>query len=183
MSDRFPYNLPSREALVRLAAETTGQDYESAFVSFDDMFFAPLQTVPGRTFIEMSDRKTGFKFWYMYRRLDLAIILGEGSLLRVVGVATPASIAREINRSRGMMFGPDDLSFSNVPIERHGYNVFRYRIPAMTGSYAYYGEVEIIIEVIDDGPSTRLLEDKMPRQLEDGEIRFLEDQDPTQGND
>lgn len=174
MSDRFPYDLPSREALVKLAAETTKEDITSNFVSFDDMFFSPLQTIPGRTFIEMTNRKTGHKFWYMFRRLDLALVFGKTAIFKVVGPATPASIAAEINRSRNMVLGPDDLSFSQVTIPQRT-NPFVYRLRAMTGSYAYYGEVDVLIEILDGGFGARLLEDGDLRLMEDGQIRQLQE--------
>jgi hypothetical protein len=175
MNDRFPYDMPSRAALVRLAQEEMPMEgIEEDYVNFDDMFFAPLPAVPGRTFIEMTNRKTGRKFPYVYRRLDLQLTpIGRDAIIRVTGLPTPATIAKEINRSRNMHFGPDDLSFSNVVINSRDTS-FKYTLKALMGSYAYYGEVEITVEVLDVNGWARYLEDGDPRLMETGDIREME---------
>jgi hypothetical protein len=174
-TDRFPYNMPARDALVRQVSEDMRREFKPELVSFEDMFFAPLPAVPGRTFIEMTDFTTGIRDFYVYRRLDLANqkALGTNTRIKVKGRPTPASIAEEINRSRKMTFGPSDISFSTAVIETRE-DVFTYRLKALTGSYAYYGETDIIVEIISVDPFARLLEDGAVRLLEDGEIRELE---------
>ncbi|MNT82045.1 hypothetical protein D3C72_2217230 [compost metagenome] len=72
-----------------------------------------------------------------------------------------------------MSFGPDDLSFSTVVINNTE-ETFVYRLKAMTGSYAYFGETDIIVEVMAANPYARYLEDGDPRLMETGEIRELE---------
>lgn len=174
-TDRFPYDMPSRDALVKQVNIDLGRDYKPNQVSFEDMFFAPLPAIPGRTFIEMTNRLTGLKEFFVYRRLDLANTkaLGKNTRIRIVGLPTPAAIANEINRSRQMTFGPDDISFSTVVINEKG-PTFTYRLKAMTGSYAYYGETDIIVDVLEGSPFARFLEDGEYRLTEAGVIRELE---------
>jgi len=134
-----------------------------------------LPAIPGRTFIEMTDRLSGRKEFFVYRRLDLAHpkALGMGTKITIFGLPTPAKIANEINRSRKMTFGPDDLSFSTVVITVKE-DTFVYRLKAMAGSYAYFGETDILVEVIQENPHSRFLEDGDPRLMETGEYRELE---------
>lgn len=175
ISDRFPFDQPSREALVTQINIDLKRNYKPNQVTFEDIFFAPLPAVPGRTFIEMVDLLTGVKSFFVYRRLDLGHqkALGQNTRIKVMGPPTPASIAAEINRSRKFALGPDDVSFSNVAIQ-HTEDVFVYRLKAMTGSYAYYGEAPITVEVMDSTPFARRLEDGDNRLMESGQIRELE---------
>jgi hypothetical protein len=170
MSDRFPYNLPSREALVRLAREDTNEDIQSEHVNFEDMFFSPRPEIPGRTFIEMVNNRTKHKFWFVYRRLDMALVIGPNAHFKIDGLPTPANIAHEINRSRNMTFGPDDISFSNTVINATD-DIFTYRLKAMTGSYAYFGEVDIEIELVGGNQYARFLETGEYRLTEAGLVR------------
>jgi hypothetical protein len=174
-TDRFPYDMPSRDALVEQVNRDLKRSYKPNQVSFEDMFFAPLPAIPGRTFIEMTNRLTGLKEFFVYRRLDLAHAkaLGTSTRIKIVGLPTPASIANEINRSRKMSFGPDDISFSTVVINNKE-ETFVYRLKAMTGSYAYFGETDVIVEVVEANPYTRYLEDGDHRLMETGAIRELE---------
>ncbi|BEG72412.1 virion structural protein [Pseudomonas phage PA1C] len=176
MSDRFPYNLPSRAALCRLIRETSKhKNIQDEFVNFEDMFFSPTSGVPGRTYIEMIDNKASLKDWFVYRRLELSHpdCLGPNPSIKLSGVATPAAIAEEINRSRKMTFGPDDLSFSTTVINTKD-DVFEYELVAMTGSYAYFGSTIVTIEMVEGNQYARLLEDGGYRLMEDGLIRELE---------
>lgn len=174
-SDRFPFDMSSRDALVTQINIDLKRSYKPDQVTFEDMFFAPLPSIPGRTFIEMVDRLTGLKSYFVYRRLDLAHpkALGTNTRIKVLGLPTPASIAAEINRSRKMTFGPDDISFSTTVIQ-HDQDVFTYRLKAMTGSYAYFGETDILVEVVEANPWSRYLEDGDARLMETGEVRELE---------
>lgn len=174
-TDRFPFDMPARDALVEQVNKDLKRNYKPEQVSFEDMFFAPLPAIPGRTFIEMTDHITGLKSFFTYRRLDLAHpkALGTNTKITVLGRPTPASIANEINRSRKMTFGPDDISFSTVVVSNEEVS-FVYRVKAMTGSYAYFGETDIIVEVVEANPWARYLEDGDPRLMETGEIRELE---------
>ncbi len=173
MSDRFPYNLPSRAALcVEIRKLSRYANVEDKYVTFEDMFFSPTANVPGRTYIEMVDLKSNAKGWFVYRRLDLKVALGANPVIRLSGDITPKAIAEEINRSRGMTFGADDLSFSTEPLYFvDGY--LEYTLKAMTGSYAYFGSVTVSIEDAGYASRLRLLEDRTPRQLESGEYRLL----------
>lgn len=177
MSDRFPYNLPSRAALCRLIREKPiYRNIKDDQVTFEDMFHAPVEGVPGRTFIEMIDLLRQVKSWFVFRRLDLKISLVQNSTIKISGPPTPKAIAEEINRSRGMTFGPDDLSFSDSVIEGVGDN-FVYELNAMLGSYAYFGSCLLNIEVLGGTQGDRLLETSsggIVRLLENGEGRELE---------
>ncbi|MBW6072771.1 hypothetical protein KZ856_38015, partial [Pseudomonas aeruginosa] len=99
--------------------------------------------------------------------------LGPNPSIKLSGVATPAAIAEEINRSRKMTFGPDDLSFSTTVINTKD-DVFEYELVAMTGSYAYFGSTIVTIEMVEGNQYARLLEDGGYRLMEDGLIRELE---------
>lgn len=175
MSDRFPYNLPSREALcVEVRKLPQHARIEDRYVTFEDMIFSPTQRVPGRTYIEMVDLVTSTKSWHVYRRLDLSIALEPIVYIAIIGDVTPKIIAEELNRSRGMTFGPDDLSFSNEYIYPVGGKV-EYELEAMVGSYAYYGQCTLIIDVFTSTDGIpRIEEDGDYRLLEDGTIRLLE---------
>lgn len=171
MSDRFPYDMPSRDALIRLASETEDKTFDPRLVTFEDFFFSPTPLEPGRTFIEMIDLEADHKFWYVYRRLNINRPVAEGSIIRLDKIPTPGNIAREINRSRNMKLDASDISFSDTPIS-YTTSPFEYTLKAMTGSYAYYGETKIIIEL------TKLVGNF--RYLENGGLRFLEDGTPRE---
>ena len=174
MSDRFPYNLPSRAALCRLIREKPiYRNIKDDLVTFEDMYHAPVAGVPGRTFIEMIDLSTQIKSWLVFRRLDLKIAVAPNTTINIIGQPTPKAIAEEINRSRGMTFGPDDISFSTTPLVGAGDQV-EYTLKAMLGSYAYYGECTILVNIVGRPGNARLLEDGSERLLEDGTGRQLE---------
>lgn len=176
MIDRFPYNLPSRVALVVLIRRLTNRpNLKDEDVSFEDIFFSPTEVEPGRTYIEMVDRSVQYKDWFVFRRLNLAdpACLGNELAITIVGDPTPAAIAREINRSMGMTFGPDDISFSEeyIPVSNGNFN---YELRAMTGSYAYFGVTTINVKVVQSSRWNRYLQDGLIRYLQDGTPRQLE---------
>lgn len=176
MSDRFPYDMPSREALVELVRQSRNRpDLRDNFVTFEDLFFSPTLVEPGRTYIEMIDLITSHKEWFEFRRLDLSDrrCLGPQISIRVQGDATPANIAEEINRSRMMVFGPSDISFSDELIPHTG-NTFEYDLTAMSGSYVYYGSTKVIVEVIPVSKWTRYKEDSGIRYTEEAIEREIE---------
>lgn len=176
MSDRFPYNMPSRAALVELVRRSENRpNLRDQDVTFEDIFFSPSQLEPGRTYIEMVDRLAQKKYWYVYRRLNLGdpACLGQDLNIKIMGDPTPAAIAAEVNRSMGMTFGPDDVSFSTdyIPVTE---GRFEYEMHAMTGSYAYFGKTRLIVDVIPASRLTRYLENGRIRYLENGIQRLLE---------
>lgn len=176
MSDRFPYNMPSRAALVKLVREDQNKpELKDQDVTFEDIFFSPTEVEPGRTFIEMIDRTIQIKDWFVYRRLNLSdpACLGPLVSIKIIGDPSPAAIAKEINRSFGMTFGPDDVSFSDeyIPVSN---GEFEYELRALTGSYAYFGKTRVMVKVIQSSRWTRFLEDGRIRYLEDGIPRELE---------
>lgn len=177
ISDRFPYDLPSFEALVRLVQETKPQwNVRAGFVKFGDLYASPTPELPGRTFIEMEDLYNQTKYWFVYRRLNFALVSSlPKAKITIHGKATPKSIAEEINRSRKMFLGPQDVDFSNEDVA-HGRTTFTYTLKALPLSYVYYGQTDLTIEVIANTTveNARLLEDGSYRLLEDGTIRVLE---------
>lgn len=174
MNDRFPYDLPPREALVELIRRTEDPSVTSDNVTFEDMFFSPTPTEPGRTFIEKVDTRTNRKKWYVYRRLDLRRVIGNGSTFHMLGRPTPANVAYEVNRSRNMKLGQDDVSFSTTAIDVGDVNPFPYNFAALTGSYVYFGNVDILLDILNVTPFARLMETGALRYNEDGAIRELE---------
>lgn len=176
MSDRFPYNMPSRAALVKLIRDDENRpNLRDEDVSFEDIFFSPSQLEPGRTYIEMVDRLTQVKDWFVFRRLNLSdpACLGTELSIKIIGDPTPAAIAAEVNRSMNMTFGPDDVSFSTdfIPVSD---GIFEYEMNAMMGSYAYFGKTTIQVQVLQSSRFTRFLEDGRIRYLENGVQRELE---------
>jgi len=176
MSDRFPYNMPSREALLELIRRDENRpDLRDQDVTFEDIFFSPTEVEPGRTYIEMVDRLTQIKDWFVFRRLNLADpkCLGTDVSIKIIGDPTPAAIAEEVNRVMGMTFGPADVSFSTdfIPVSN---GEFEYEMHALTGSYAYFGKTIIKVTVLQSSRWTRFLENGRIRYLEDGIPRELE---------
>lgn len=176
MSDRFPYNMPSRAALVELVRRQNNlPNLRDQDVTFEDIFFTPTEVEPGRTQIEMINRVTQLKSWFLYRRLNLADrdCLGTDLAIKIIGDPTPKAIATEINRVMGMTFGPDDVSFSDefIPVSN---GEFEYELTAMSGSYVYFGKTKIKVTVLQSSRWTRFLENGRIRYLEDGIARELE---------
>lgn len=170
MSDRFPFNLPSREALVELVRRSEKMpDLKDEYVTFEDLSFSPTELEPGRSFIELIDRVTSHKFWYEFRRLNLSDprCLGPLVSIKVQGDPTPANIAREINRSRKMNFGEADVSFSEELLPVQG-TTFEYDFTALSGSYVFFGATKIQVELIPISQWTRYIESGTVRWLEDG---------------
>lgn len=176
MSDRFPYNLPSREALVELVRRSENRPtLKDDNITFEDLFFSPTQVEPGRSYIEMIDRATSHKDWFEFRRLDLASpkCLGPVVSIKVQGEPTPANIAAEVNRSRLMKFGPSDVSFSDELLPVTG-TTFEYMLVALAGSYVFYGQTKILVELLPVSQWTRYVESGGIRYTEDGVNRELE---------
>lgn len=176
MSDRFPYNLPSREALVELVRRSKDRpDLKDEYITFEDLFFSPSVVEPGRTYVEMIDKVSNHKDWFEFRRLDFADhrCLGPSVSIKVLGDPTPANIATEVNRSRLMNLGPSDVSFSDevIPVMD---TTFEYEFTALTGSYVYYGKTLIQVEIIPISQWTRYLEAGTIRYTEEGVTRELE---------
>ncbi|MFO5615042.1 hypothetical protein ACLBQC_31255, partial [Klebsiella pneumoniae] len=98
MQDIFPYDIASRDALVKLARDDLKINFKPETVTFEDMFFSPTTIEPGRTFIEMIDITTDIKYMLTYRRLDFADprAIGEGSIQKIVGNLTPKGIGEDI---------------------------------------------------------------------------------------
>lgn len=173
-TDRFPYDMPSFDALVKLVQDTKPTwRVETGFVGFGDIFHSPTPDVPGRTYIEMENKLVQKKHWFIYRRLDLAIVLGATPTITIMGTATPRAIAEEINRSRGMYLTGDDVDFSKEVLGGK-LSTFTYTLKAKPGSFVYYGQTTVTVNIATVSPYARYLEDGSVRLDESGEVRELE---------
>jgi hypothetical protein len=173
-TDRFPYDMPSFDALVKLVQDTKPTwRVETGFVGFGDIFHSPTPDVPGRTYIEMENKLTQKKSWFKYRRLDLAIVLGSTPTITVLEAATPRVIAEEINRSRGMLLTDADVDFSDEVLGGK-LSTFTYTLKAKPGSFVYYGQTTVTVNIATVSPYARYLEDGSVRLDESGEVRELE---------
>lgn len=179
---RFPYDLPSYDALVELIRrERPSEDIQKDFLIFGDMFFAPTDEEPGRTYIEMTNLRTGKKRPFVYRRLDINPVLRQYTLaeepyigIEIDGEITSAKILAEINRKFKMHLNHDDVEVSNKPLTAEDNTVYTmYMLPK---SYAYYGFISIYVNTTPDALNHRLLEDGTVRLMEDGRERLLEDE-------
>lgn len=172
--NRFPYNMPGHEALVTLINETYPlYDLSYHTTQFGEPFFAPVGEIPGRTYVEADDLKTGRRFWFVYRRLDIAQAFTVTPSVQIEGDITPTRIVQALNHNYGMNFGPDDVRYSDYVMADAGETTI-YRVRTLPGSRVWYGE--ILVECNSTGLPTnvRLLESGQTRLLEDGSIRLLE---------
>lgn len=171
--NRFPYNMRSREALVELIRITHDGTLEDNLVTFEDIVYSPTSQEPGRTYIEMIDLRVNHKYWYAYRRLELDKVLPLNYSVTLTQRPTAAAIVNEINRGLNMNFGPDDTSFSNTLLTTTS-EPFIYKMVAFSGSYAYCGAVNILVNQAIDETNVREEEDGTIRLEENGIIRRLE---------
>lgn len=173
-SDRFPYDLPSREAMVRLIQETFPKfGLEKRYAKLGRPFFQPTADIPGRTFIEVENTIKNVKANYVYRRLDLGVTFPNGLEIAVTGPITPRSVAQEINRAYEMQFGPEDVPYFDFMLVPIGISVV-YRMRALSDSLVWFGDVLVTVHPADIPSNARLLEDGRVRYLEDGEVRIME---------
>lgn len=175
-TDRFPYDLPSREALIRLINETY-PDYELGddTTEFNAPFFAPTSSIPGRTYIEAEATLLNRKHWFVYRRLDLGVTFPHVLTISVAGVITPRKIVEEVNRVYNMRFDPTDVRMDDFPLAPSGYSV-TYRLRALPGSYVWFGSALIDVNAIDVPLNVRVSEEGVYRLSEEGTIRLMENQ-------
>ena len=182
MSLRFPFDLPSRQALIELIRrDRPSENLSDDHVLFEDLYFTPSEEEPGRTYIEMTNLKTGKKRPFLFRRLDINIILREYTLaeepyvrIELDGVITTAKIVDEINRKFNMHLNYDDVEVSYQPLTKRLNTV--YTLIMLAGSFAYYGFVPIYVNTTPEELGLRLLEDGTVRLLENGTPRRLEHQ-------
>jgi hypothetical protein len=179
---RFPYDLPSFEAFIELIRrDRPSEEINPDMLVFGDFFFSPTEEEPGRSFIEMTNLLTGKKRWFVWRRLDINVVLREYTLdnepyvrINLTGEITTAKIVNEINRQFNMHLNHDDVAVSHKPLTTNTVSVWTmYMLP---NSYAYYGYVPIYVNTTPDELGLRLLEDGTVRLLENGTPRRLESQ-------
>ncbi|MNX53125.1 hypothetical protein D3C86_838160 [compost metagenome] len=182
MSLRFPFDLVGRSALIELIRRDRPSDHLSdEYVLFEDLYFTPSEEEPGRTYIEMTNLKTGKKRPFLYRRLDINVVLREYTpvdepyvRLELDGDITTAKIVDEINRKFNMHLNYDDVEVSYQPLTKRLNTV--YTLIIRPGSFAYYGYVPIYVNTTPEELGLRLLEDGTVRLLENGTPRRLETQ-------
>lgn len=183
--ERFPYNLPSRQAMVALVQETKPEwrIYDTN-VEFNSIRHVPMAGSPGRTFIEVVNRDLGVTRPYFYRRLDLAVTMEPSLTIPAprgdIGIS-PREIVEYLNAEYGLRLGRFDVDMSDRKIHpRTGEETRNYILRALPGSYVWFGEVEVLLEY-DTGDipdNVRLLESGSVRLLEDGGFRLLETTPP-----
>src|SRR5690554_6951609 len=172
--DRFPYDLPPTQALVRLIQETHPKfKLKARSVAFEPPFHAPTPQTPGRTLIEVLNKERDVKTTFVYRRLDIGRALQHLTQLRLEGPITPTAIVEEINRSFGMYLTPDDVLFSGHVLAPYGSNL-RYRLVTLPHSLVWYGEHVFDVITSEHPSGIRVLENGQPRRLEDGSYRYLD---------
>lgn len=175
-SDRFPYDKESQEALAILLQETRPSWKVSAKkVQFKNFTHLPKDTVPGRTFVDVTLLDQGITTQFCYRRLNIGNALGPRVVLQVDGDITSRKIVKELNRKRLMQFSNIDVFISDRVLAREGEGI-TYRMRARPGSPVWYGETILEVEAVTPALplNIRLLEDGTPRLLEDGSFRLLE---------
>lgn len=171
-SDRFPYDLPSFKAMVELVQRTKPEWRAVAeYVRFMDLEHWPTLALPGRSFIEMENLLTRKKHFFMFKRLDMAVVLANTSIQLNVP-PTQRAIVDEINRTKGMFLGEIDTDYLTTRVGG-GNSAFIYTLKAKPTSYVYYGQAQIAVN-LEHVVNARLLEDGSPRLLENSETRLLE---------
>lgn len=175
MSDnQFPYNMQGHEALVRLINDTYPHyQMRPRTTVFGKPFFAPMEGIPGRTFIEAEATERNAFFWFVYRRLDLGVTFRDTPVIYIEGEITPRKIALELNRSYGMNFTERDVAFLDTPLVPLGMSTF-YRLRALPGSYVWFGEAVIDVLPLGIPTDARLLESGAVRLMESGAFRLME---------
>jgi hypothetical protein len=173
-TDRFPYDLPSREALVTLIQQSRpAWGIESHTVDFDPPYYSPTVETPGRTFIEVYMLDKGIKTWFRYRRLDISKAIGERIIISIEGDITSRKIVEKINSRRAMVFGVDDVYMTDRVLGSAD-TALLYRMRAKANSAVWYGSTIIEVVPANQVANARLAEDGSTRITEDGETRTLE---------
>lgn len=175
MADRFPYNLESRPALIRLVDEDFPDlGVIDGNVAFRNLYFSPTMNTPGRTFITMDLLDEDKSFDYVYRRLSLDLALGGPVELTLDSPITPKKIAETINTEYNFHLSAADVSFSVTPLTEGESGVI-YRMRAKENSFVWYGS--LVVNVILEGSvqdRVLLIENAEPLLMEDGEPFLLE---------
>lgn len=173
--DRFPYNMPSRSALIQLVNDSyPSYGLNEQNTEFGIPYFSPTVDVPGRTYIEAENTLTNTKMWFVFRRLDIARSLQGLTTIYIQGTITPRKIVEEINRAHEMNFSAVDVNMSDLQLVPNGQDAI-YRLKANPGSYVWYGQVLIHAIAFNGLMGVRLMEDNTPRLMEDDTHRLMEE--------
>ncbi len=173
-TDVFPYNLPSRLAMIRLIQETHPRfNLKEEYTHFDPPFASPTETNPGRTFVKVEQTDLNLERHYVYRRLDLNITFKGGITIKLDSPVTSRRIVEEINRVRDMNLGLDDVEMNDEPMGEPG-QPLNYTMAAKEDSLVWYGSVPVYVESTDRPMNIRILEDGSSRLVETGDYRLLE---------
>lgn len=176
-TDKFPYDLESSKALallIQAAQPSWGVTQHN--VKFEDFQLIPTSSKPGRTFVDVVLLDQGRSVKFMYRRLDIAIALGDRIEVEVEGDVTPRKIVEQLNKIRGMQFSSEDVFVNDRVLAPAGKGI-TYRMRARLASPVWYGETILVVkeeEASEIPANIRLLEDGSPRLMEDGSYRLLE---------
>lgn len=176
MSTIYSYQKPGRDALVDLIQTVHPRlNVVDHNIEFDEPYLAPSEVEPGRTFIEVLLMDRGVKTTFVYRRLDLAVAMGDPIQLNmnINNEVTPEKIVEKINMVRGYNLNPRDVDMSDIPIHTTR-NPIHYTLKARPSSYVWYGQTDVIITLSNITGHERLLEDGTIRELEDDGNRLLE---------
>jgi len=168
------YNLPSRDALIELIKRSYPERKINAqHLEFGDMYSDPTPEEPGRTFVEMVDTITRQKEWYVYRRLNLGIVLRDHTTISLEGLISPKRIVEALNLVAGLYLNATDVIMDDVLLAPKGYS-FTYRMKALPESYVWYGGLSIQVVSLSFPDGARMLENGGARLVENGDFRFLE---------
>ena len=85
----------------------------------------------------------------------------------------PKALVKEYTQKIIRDYFEDDVDMSDDLIDNAS-GEFTYTLKALTGSYAYYGKVEITISSSGIPENARRLENDTPRLLENGEFRSMD---------
>lgn len=174
MSIIYHYDKRGREALVELVKTIYPRlGVQSHTVAFEEPIHVPTTDEPGRTYIEMELFDRGVKLPFYYRRLDLAISMGDPVRINLpVGSdVTPRIIAETINTRLGFSLNSRDVDFSRTLI-RTERNPLIYTLKAKPGSYVWYGETTVEVKLSHITGHERLLEDGSFRLMESNEKAY-----------
>lgn len=176
-TDRFPYDIPSDEAMVILLNEVRPQWGASTRNTRTGNYrFLPTTVHPGRTITTVDLLDQGISRLFLYRRLAVNIAVGDMITLTIEGDVTSRKIVKELNKLRGMQFSNIDVFENDRVLARVGESI-TYRMRARPSSPVWYGETIITANAVpEEYPlNSRITEDGILRLTENDAIRITEE--------
>jgi len=174
MSENFPYDLPSREALITLIDNTyPSLDLPNRSVSFDKQYFSPTMADPGRTFVETFLLGPKTKTWFSYSRLHFEDVYPENVQVSVPSdqPTTSRVVVEALNDQLGSTLDLSDVYYDDTELAPANTG-FLYRLTALEGSFVFHGSV--IINVVPTSEETRYGENGTVLYMEDGTVKQME---------